>query len=162
MHWTSALESAIQISIAICSFSGIVAAVGRRATGRWTSAEQFLLRQLLTASGATLLFAYFPFVLLDAIPEPTCWRIVSGLLAIWRITIIVRSFRQMAAIADFKARPAVGTVPGLVIALALVANVGLALPWLYVVGVLWGLIVAFGSFVSLLLDTWKSPDEPDA
>ena len=58
MYWNEALGAAIEVAIAIAGFSGIVAAVGRRGAGDWTSIDQLRLRVLLTASGSAGAFAF--------------------------------------------------------------------------------------------------------
>lgn len=98
MLWQSALESAIQVAIAIVGFSGIVAAVGRRGAGHWTPADQLLLRILLTSAGVGLVFAFLPFVLVDAIEPDLAWRVASGLVAVWTICITVYRRLQAASV----------------------------------------------------------------
>jgi hypothetical protein len=158
----SALGSVIEVAIAIAGFSGIVAAVGRRGAGHWTAADQLRLRILLTASGAALVFAFLPFVLADLIAQDLLWRIASGLLAIHTVAISAYRIRQASrgGIADaIGLRPWRLVLQG-VVALMLIVN---ALRWgspsLYVAGVLWGVFVAFMTFVRLLLDSWHHEPE---
>ena len=77
VQWESALGSAIEVAIAIAGFSGIVAAVGRRAAGSWTDSDQLNLRILLTASGATIFFAFLPFLLIGPLDPPVAWRFAN-------------------------------------------------------------------------------------
>jgi hypothetical protein len=162
MHWESALGSAIEVAIGIAGFSGIVAAVGRRAAGHWSKVDQLRLRILLTASGAALVSSFLPFVLIDLIDASSTWRITSALLATHTAGISFYRFRQASAAGI--ARP-MGLTPlrralqaGVVV--LLVANaIWLASAPVYVLGVLWGLLIAFLTFVRLLLDSWHAGHE---
>jgi hypothetical protein len=162
MNWESGLGSAIEVAIGLAGFSGIIAAVGRRGAGSWTAADQILLRILLTASGAALVWAFLPFVVLDAIDPPAFWRIGSGAIAGWYISVGVYRMRQASRVpTEALTRP-----PPLLIFLhasvivALLANAfHLATPSLYVLGVLWELVLAFLAFVTLLLASWHVDGE---
>lgn len=157
MDSESALGSIIEVAIAIAGFSGIVAAVGRRGAGHWTEEDQLRLRILLTASGAALVFAFLPFVLADLVARDLVWRIASGLLAIHVVAISAYRVRQAS-------HSGIGEAIGLrpwrlmlqgVVALVLIVNAWRwGSPALYVAGVLWGVFVAFMTFVRLLLDSW--------
>ena len=144
----------------MAGFSGIVAAVGRRGSGHWTEVDQLRLRILLTASGVALLFAFLPFVLVDLIDPSLMWRLASGLLAAHTIFITACRFRQ-ASVAGIRA--AIGfqwfrmTAVVIVVSMLLVNAFWLASSSLYILGVLWGLFVAFLMFVSLLLEAWREP-----
>ncbi|MGD8280769.1 MAG: hypothetical protein PVF69_06410 [Gemmatimonadota bacterium] len=154
MRWESALGSIIEVAIAIAGFSGIVAAVGRRSEGHWTDADQLRLRILLTASGVALVFAFLPFVLVDLAGEQLVWRAASALLAIHMGGISAYRVRQASVAGIIEAIGLRWWTLGLqaVVALLLLVN---AFYWasasVYVLGVLWGLLIAFLAFVSLLL-----------
>lgn len=159
MYWSEALSSAIEVAIAIAGFSGIVAAVGRRGAGEWTPADQLRLRMLLTASGVSGAFAFFPFILLDTGLDPSLvWRVGSATQSVWLVAI--RFYRRRQAIrmgATFEAPHTLFLVVYLATIGVLVLNAAvLAQPWPYVVGVVYQLSVAFMTFVQLLLDSWHS------
>jgi hypothetical protein len=165
MAWESALGSAIEVAIGIAGFSGIVAAVGRRGVGRWTDADQIRLRILLTASGASLVFSFLPFVLVDVIEPVLVWRLASALVATHMVGITILRVRQ-ASIAGIRAaigmRAAPMTAQAVVVGLLLANALWLASSSLYVAAVLYGLGIAFLTFVALLLDSWhEPPDEQD-
>jgi len=161
VNWESALGSVIEVAIAIAGFSGIVAAVGRRGAGHWSEADQLRLRILLTASGVALVFAFLPFVLVDLIDPSLAWRLASGLLAIHTAVITVYRIRQSSSIAG--AGDAIGFRRSRVIIVVAVISMLLANAlWfasssIYVLGVLWGVFIAFMTFVTLLLDAWRQP-----
>jgi hypothetical protein len=157
MNWESALGSAIEVAIALAGFSGIIAAMGRRGAGRWTAGDQILLRILLTASGVALVWAFLPFVILDAIDPPAFWRIGSGAIACWYIGILVYRIRQTARVraeAVLRPPPLASFLHVTVIAALLANAFSFAAPSIYVLGVLWELAIAFMAFVALLLASW--------
>lgn len=162
MLWESALGSVIEVAIAIAGFSGIVAAVGHRGAGNWTAADQLRLRILLTASGVAIVFAFLPFVLMDLLDPSLTWRLASGLLAIHSAAITAHRVRQAS---HANASEAIGLRAWWLVVVAavvgmLVGNaVWFASPALYVLGVLWGVFVAFMTFATLLLDAWRQPRE---
>ena len=161
MHWESALESAIEVAISIAGFSGIVAAVGHRSAGQWNDHDQLRLRILLTASGVAIIFSFLPFLLVDAIDPSVVWRLTSGLLAVHTVAITLYRRRQASHIetaSEFRNPFVLVLQVGVVI--ALVANAcWLGSSSIYVFGVLWGLVVAFMTFVALLLESWRRDPE---
>lgn len=158
MIWESALGSAIEVAIAIAGFSGIVAAVGRRGAGEWTESDQLRLRILLTASGASLGFAFLPFLLTDALPAALVWRIASGLMAGYLAAISALRFRQATLGGITRA---IGmSAPGLFLQACMISLLAANAIWLasssvYILGVLWVLFVGFMAFVTLLLGSWR-------
>ncbi|MBW2292906.1 MAG: hypothetical protein JRG89_19555 [Deltaproteobacteria bacterium] len=156
MYWNDALGAAIEVSIAMVGFAGIVAAVGRRGAGDWNPLDQLRLRILLTAGGVAGAFAFFPFVLLDTGLAPElCWRIGTGVMALWFIGI--RIYRQRQAtrmgLTPFMPLPFF-LIVHLPIIMALAINtIWLGDSWPYVLGVVLQLFTAFITFVRLLLDS---------
>jgi hypothetical protein len=165
MYWESALGSAIEVAIAIAGFSGIVAAVGRRAEGGWTASDQLNLWILLTASGATIFFAFLPFILLGPFEPAAAWRVGSGLFALYLFGIHVYRLRQASKLGgEGEKRIRLRLVPQPLVAVAMSSNaIWFAEPWLYLFGVAWGVFVAFITFVALLLGSWhESSESPPA
>lgn len=157
--WESALGSAIEVAIALAGFSGIVAAVGRRGAGHWEAPEQLLLRILLTASGAALVFAFLPFLVLESIDSSLTWRIGSGLQAAYFIVITARRYRQFSSLGDTLLPSWRIGVQGAVILVLLTNAAWSSSSSLYVFGVLWSLFTAFITFVRLLLDSWRESSD---
>ena len=161
MAWESALGSLIQVAIAIAGFSGIVAAVGRRSTGYWTDSDQLRLRILLTASGATLVFGFLPFVLVELFELSLVWRLASGVYAIYTVGIAIYRARQLSRSGIHPA--AIGLRPwSVLVQVAITAMLVANTVWFasfsaYLLCVLWGLVVAFGAFVTLLVEAWRQP-----
>ncbi len=163
MTWESALGSAIEVAIGIAGFSGIVAAVGRRGAGNWNEVDQLRLLILLTASGVSLLFAFLPFVLIDLMEPALVWRLASGLLGSYFVGIVTYRVRAAAGIGGARAigmTPIRMTLQAVVVSVLFANAFWFASPSLYVVGVLWGLAIAFLSFVGLLLDSGRQPPDP--
>ena len=160
MDWQSPLGSAIEVAIGLAGFSGIVAAVGRRGAGHWTAIDQVRLRVLLTASGMALVWAFLPFLLVDAVDLAAFWRIGSAAIACWYIAMAIRRSRQSSGIlARTSIRWPLSMVFHASVVAALFANaLFFGSPSLYVLGVLWELVIAFTAFVDLLLASWQAGD----
>jgi hypothetical protein len=165
MAWESALESVIDVAISLVGFSGIVAVVGRRGAGHWSPLDQLLLRLLLTGAGAALAFAFLPFLLIDVMDPSLVWRICSGVHATFMFGIMLYRFREASVLG---VREAVGSRATAFMfvgsSTAFMVSVSNAL-WfasssLYVVPIVWHVVMAFWTFVALLLDAWGEP--PDA
>jgi hypothetical protein len=165
MAWESALDSVIEVAIALVGFSGIVAAVGRRGAGHWSPLDQLLLRVLLTAAGAALAFAFLPYLLIDIMDPSLVWRICSGVHATFMFGIMLYRFREVSVLGETEAVGKRATVFMFVgSSMAFIVSVSNAL-WfasssLYVAAIFWHVISAFLTFVALLLDAWREP--PDA
>jgi hypothetical protein len=162
MYWEQALSGSIEVSIAIAGFSGIIAVFGQRGS-TWQTADQLRLRILLTASAMALFFSMFPFVLLDSgIDQRTFWRVGSALQAFWFISIVAYRLRQatLAGVTEAVGLSTLALVVILLFTLLQIFNaICFALPWLYVVGVMFQIFVAFSAFASLLLELWDEEDE---
>lgn len=164
MPWDSALGSIIEVAIALAGFAGIVAAVGRRGAGQWSAADQLLLRVLLLSSGAAIIFAFLPFILVELLEPATLWRVLSSLLALWLTVVAILRTRQsrshgITQVLDLRLKYFIGC--GLAVIVVLVTNVvWLGSASLYLVGLLWQVTISFVSFVTLLLNAWR--DEPTA
>ena len=156
--WETALSSAIQVAIAIAGFSGIVAALDRRAAGHWTESDQLALRMLLTASSTTLIFAFLPFVLIDLVSSQLTWRACSGLFFIYLVGITVLRRRQAQGTWPLRVGRWQFLAMQSIVVLVLLANtVWFASPSVYLFAVVWGLLVAFLAFITLLLESWRPP-----
>ena len=153
MNWENALGGAIEVSIAIAGFAGIVAAFNRRSEGAWAATDQMLLEMLLASSVAACAFAFLPFVLLDALDDHAAWRIGSGLQVLWLIGITVFRTRQSRRTGAEYFKSARFAAPlGLPAMLLLIGNATMwGTSWPYVVGVLFLIAVGFSAFITLLL-----------
>jgi len=158
VYWEQILGSSIEVAIAIAGFSGIIAVFGQRDAGEWRAADQLRLRILITASGVALLFSMTPFIALDAgVSAELFWRVGSGLQATWLVSIFVIRIRQAArsGAANVLRIPLLLPI-NLLSVIALVTNAAFyGVSWLYVIGVMFQLSIAFITFSSLLLDLWE-------
>ena len=157
MYWDGALGAAVEVAIAIAGFSGIVAAVGRRSPGSWTADDQLRLRVLLTSSASAGLFAFIPFILFETgLSAPVCWRLGSAAQVVWFVGIFVYRRRQalQAGASDPAKLAPIWLVFIVVVGAGQVVNaVYAALSWVYIVGVVFQLVLAFSAFTALLLDS---------
>ena len=159
MYWDTALSAAVEVAIAIAGFSGIVAAFSQRNPGSWTAAAQLRLRVLLTSSAFAGLFAFLPFILFEAgLDASVCWRVGSAAQAAFFVGIFAYRLRQASltgtsdAIRAYRAMPVFIAV---VLTLQVVNVAYVAQSWIYILGVIFQLFVAFSAFVALLLDSWR-------
>lgn len=161
MSSTDVLSLLSELATAIGGFSGIVAAFGRRSAGRWRPAESARLVGLLWLSLTAALFSVLPLLLLSIpVSEPTCWRVVSLLLA----ASLVRSILNLVRIiARTNATPVDERESSLamswffivgngsaIVALLVNAVVG-SVAWPYLTGILWALIQAAVLFARLVV-----------
>ena len=159
MNWSEALSAAIEVGISIVGFSGIIAAIGHRGAGNWTATDQLLLRILLTASAAAIVFAFLPFIILDTGLDPVLfWKIGSGAQFAWLLGIVLYRKKEAdktgASLKMFY--PWVNFILYLPVLVLLLLNMAvLGAPWPYVIGVCLSLFTAVRTFVRLLLDSWR-------
>ena len=90
---TSILDTEVLIGIAtlgltLTGFSGLVAILGRRSTGQWTTVERFQLIQLMGLSLAVTFASFVPILTSAAFEESTALRLSSGLIALVHIAAI--------------------------------------------------------------------------
>jgi hypothetical protein len=162
VYWEQALGGSIEVAIAIAGFSGIVAVFGQRRERVWRAADQLRLRVLLTASAVSLFFSILPFVALDSgLSEALFWHFGSGAQAVWLISIALYRIRQASLLGVAQIIQTKASIPLMIlVCLAQIANAAFyGVSWLYVVGVIFQLFVAFSSFTGLLLDLWEDDEE---
>lgn len=69
------------VAIALIGFSGVVTALGRRGTGRWSPTEMLNLRTLVEPSIITLFGAFAPIAIaLATTDQEIVWRTANGVL----------------------------------------------------------------------------------
>jgi hypothetical protein len=162
VYWQEALSGSMEVAIAIAGFSGIVAVFGRRSDGLLRTVDQLRLHVLLTASAIALLLSIAPFIVLDTgVSESLFWRVGSGIQGTWIVSISTYRFQQarVAGVSSVMSMRVLAPMV-LIVFLAQVANAAFyGLSWMYVIGVVFQLFVAFIAFSSLLLDRWR--DEED-
>ena len=164
MDGESLLTSAIEVGIALAGFSGIVAVLGRRNQGSWSSAEKLRLQLLLQTSFSAVLFAMLPLFLLSMkITESSIWRLSSG---IWLIYIVIEATMRIREISRIRAESAepfprayfafIASGLLLVTLFQLFNVVSLAEASPHLLAIIWSIIVAFLQFVRLLRGIWQA------
>ena len=69
------------VAIALIGFSGVVTALGRRGSGRWSPSEILQLRTLVEPSIVVLIAAFVPSILATATDDADfVWRMANGIL----------------------------------------------------------------------------------
>jgi len=143
----------------MAGFAGIIAAIRQRDIRRWPPVQRLLLQMLFAASAAAIAFALLPTLLAEAqVPRSTLWRIGSGSLVIWYVTIGAFRFNQARrnAVSFPFPGPFVAWVGLLILLQAL--NLALAVSWPYLVGLLGILVNGFIFFLRLLLGDVEERD----
>ena len=86
---------------------------------------------------------------------PVCWRIGSGAQVAWLISILAYRPRQasLEGVSDAIATKAGFVAMGVVLVAQLANAVYAAQSWIYLLGVVFQLFIAFSAFVALLLDS---------
>jgi len=161
-----ALRTFAELGIALAGFSGIVAVLGRRSQGEWSSLERARLFALLSTSLGATFFSVLPELARGA-ADPGAWlRLGHALLVAYQVAAIAFYFsrahpRQHQLVAD---RVVAMLLTGLGI-LVLLAQSAVALGFmgslaetLYIGALIYLLLVGASNFVLLLLD----PGQPSA
>ena len=156
------LSSMIEVAVGVAGFAGIIAAVRQRNLEHWPDDQLILLRILVTASAATILFSLAPGLFAQAgLGSPAVWRACSGALLVWQLVIGLRRVRQVRDSGTKMRAPPMIFVWIVGAALLQAANLRLALSWPYLLGVLSLLANGFAAFVGLLFGA-SAEREPQA
>jgi hypothetical protein len=148
------LHTIAEVGIAITGFAGIVAAVRSRTEASVPRSASDPLSLLIGTSLGTVFFCFVPEWLHAAVgsPDPV-WRVSLGIFGVYRLAYIGLLFNLQRPDATSLLRRlsvAVGVSIGV---LHVVAAAGLFAEFhyfLYLSGLLWGLVVALISFSALL------------
>jgi hypothetical protein len=150
------LTTLAQLGVALAGFSGIVAVLGERARGEWSSRERQLLSVLLATSGGVILWSLLPLLLLASqLPERRVWLFSSAGWVIQQVAILALRARQVARDPAVRAQERgflvfawLGGVAALAVQLVNLAWLGVA--WPHLAAVMWHLALSFLVFVRLL------------
>lgn len=163
MEPSDVLMTAIEASIALAGFSGIVVVFGKRSQGEWLPQEDLRLTHLLGASFQAFLLSLLALLLLSAnLPAYITWVVCS---AVWFLAIayhtgwaIVRS-RRLGEEDLFKTNPVFSSFAGGLVAVALLLQV-INIVWLrefwpLLAGIVTNLALGARQFVHLLRSGWR-------
>ncbi len=153
MQYSDTLFTIAEVSIALAGFSGVVAVLGRRSSGGWSSEELLQLRALVETSLAALFVSFVPGMVSSAVgSENAVWRWSNGFIAVAHLAILLAFFVRARITAPTVGQRILGSVGagfGLLHLGAAVGIVAWAAP-LFVLGLLGLLSVAAHNFVLLL------------
>lgn len=91
------LRSLSEVAIALAGFTGIVAALGRRAGGRWSPLEWLRLRMLLETSLGVVFLSLLPVLVRQlATRQDLIWRIGNGAQALAHAAGMVLLFARFS------------------------------------------------------------------
>ena len=171
MEGESVLQMIAEASVAFAGFTGVVAVLGTRSTGRWRPLDVIRFRMMVTTSLLTLGFALLPALLHYVGVSPRVyWTISSALLG---AALPVVLWRSIALQREYKIKEDPGFVPGfrlLSVVVVLTATVSQFMNVLgigldrtfggYLIGLLAFLFLCAGMFVLLLRFVRFEEDEP--
>ena len=153
------LQTISEVAVALAGFSGVVAVLGRRGRGDWSSAELLQLRTLVEPSLVALFGSFFPGTFrLASQSEVLVWRLSNGALALL----------GLAAVAAFIARSRfAGTTAGqrillvfcvLAIGAQFLAACGVLVHYelIFVLSLILALVVAAYNFLLLLFSMGRA------
>jgi len=147
------LSTITEVAVALAGFTGVVAVLGHRNQGTWTSSERLQLRTLVETSLTALFASLAPGVLvLMLTSEPAVWRVSNLVLGVlhlsnlsaflWRARTAQTTWSQRALLSV-----GVATIAAHFLAAAAV------LPWyalIFVVGLIQQIFIAAHNFVLML------------
>jgi hypothetical protein len=163
MQFEQVFTSAIEAGVAVAGFSGIVAVLGRRAEGQWSSSDRLRVMLLLQTSFAAIGLSFLALTLNGAgVAEPTIWRVGSACYALYVALSVLPRVRLLRTIRTvdpaFPQTRAKGLVVVVISVAALQAHnvLALGIGWPFVLAVIFELVVALAVFVVLLRGAWSS------
>ncbi len=159
------LTTMAEIAIALAGFSGIVAVLGRHASGSWSEEDRLRLGILLQTSFGAVCWSLAPLLLFSAEASPQLtWLLTSGGYAayltgsmayrVYRVRAVARAHPEIPIDRGYAALMFFGGFA--VVALAVANAWSLQTLWPHAVCVLFSLIVGFIQFVRLLRSSWSS------
>ena len=148
------------LGLTVTGFSGLVAVLGRRATGSWTDRDRLQLEQLLELSIAVTFASLIPVLVSVATDSVAALSVATVLVAVFHFIIMARGFlkivsRKAASIDLPRYLSVTFFVGGAVLITGAIAS-GLGyIEWaaLFLLSnIVWLLIVALTHFVILLMN----------
>ena len=160
MDTDTILTTAIEVSIAIAGFSGIVVALGPRGTPRWPETSRIQLSALLLGTIAVVAFAFLPLVLSAAgVGSLRIWTISSGAHALYLLGVIGHRAWQIKRVSVSDVPPAMiaaGAFAVVAFGLQLANLVALQTAWPFLTAIIVMLLSCFAVFASLLYAVWAA------
>ncbi len=150
------------LGLTVTGFSGLVAVLGRRASGRWTESEQFQLAQLVEVSLAVTFAAFFPILAGLAAEPAVALPFATAAVAVAHLVVLLRG-----VFAGFLRRgPSVANLPTPLVLFMVLGGLGIIVAsgaaslgfvgghaFLIVLNLVWQLMVSAVHFVALLFNT---------
>jgi len=152
------LQTISEAAVALAGFSGVVAVLGHRGRGEWSSAEVLQLRTLVEPSLIALFGSFLPGTIgLASESEPLTWRLSNGALGLLGI-VAAAAFIARSRFADTTTGQRVLLVlTVLAIAAHLLTAAGVLTQYelIFVLGLIVALAVATYNFLLLLFSTGR-------
>ena len=153
MEHEAILSTITEVAVALAGFTGVVAVLGHRSQGTWTSSERLQLRTLVETSLTALFASLAPGALsIVMTSEPAVWRLANlilGILHLANLTAFLWRARTAPTTWGQRALLSVGLAT---IAAHFLAAAGV-LPWyalIFVAGLIQQVFIAAHNFVLML------------
>jgi hypothetical protein len=103
MEVAETLELLAELSIAVLGFSGVVAVLGRRASGDWADLDRYRFRAMVRVAALVLVLSLLPFPFRSAgFTESSIWGWSSGigtlLYALFLVSYLQQYYRKRASL----------------------------------------------------------------
>ena len=140
-------------AVALAGFSGVVAVLGRRGRGEWSSQELLQLRTLVEPSLIALFGSFIPGTLQLVSPlESVTWRLSNGALGLLGLAGLVAFISRSRSTSTTTGQRALLTVAVTTVGAHLLAAAGVLKQYelIFVLGLVVALVVAAHNFLLLL------------
>jgi len=147
------LQTISEVAVALAGFSGVVAVLGHRGRGDWTSAELLQLRTLVEPSLIALFGSFFPAVFrLAAQSEVLVWRLSNGALGLLGLAAVAAFIARSRFATTTTGQRALLVVSILATGAQLLAACGLLVHYelIFVLSLILALVIAAYNFLLLL------------
>ncbi len=154
------------LGLTLTGFSGLVAIMGRRGSGRWTPGERFQFIQLAIVSLAVTFGAFVPILVSAAFADEISLRISSGIISAIHLGCMVQGLSTVTRSQDARTEYAPGVILFITSGGVLTIIAGFASAFsnlgfydlTILLNLLWMLFVAVVNFIQLLTSSVNQDD----
>jgi hypothetical protein len=96
LQGASTLELVAELAVTVLGFSGVVAVLGRRASGDWTRLDRTRFRNMISTAAIALVLSLIPLSIQDAgFDDSMIWGWSSGVGAVLHVVVFVPQLRAL-------------------------------------------------------------------
>jgi len=153
------LQMVSAAAVALAGFSGVVAVLGRRVSGDWTSQELLQLRTLVEPSLIALFGSFIPGILQLVSPsESLTWRLSNGVLGLLGVAGVAAFISRSLSTSTTIGQRVLLTAAVTSVGAQLLAAAGVLTQYelIFVLGLVLALVVAAHNFLLLLFSMGRA------